>query len=182
MTVDFGDTRMPARFWAKVSPSESGCWVWQAARRKDGYGSVGMGGGKTALAHRLAYLMLVGQIPYDLEIDHLCRNRSCVNPAHLEAVSKRTNILRGEGGAAQNARKTHCKNGHELVDGNVYLNGNRRVCKLCRREVDIARRGDAKRRESTRVRARNAYRARHGIPLDAPVSESHSRRKPRAAA
>jgi hypothetical protein len=91
-------------------------------------------GGKNVLAHRLSYETFVGPIPIDKQLDHLCRNRLCVNPCHLEPVTQRENILRGEGVPAQNARKTHCKNGHELSPENVInprKNRTERLCIIC---------------------------------------------------
>jgi len=97
-------------------------------------------GRKLILAHRVAYEKAFGSIPKGLVIDHLCRNGLCVNPQHLEAVSNATNILRGNGAPAVNARKTHCKRGHELALENTYRRKNgKRDCKLCnkiRRAVD----------------------------------------------
>ncbi len=120
------------RFWAKVELTED-CWVWTGHLRR-GYGTL-MQDGRDGSAHRFAYESFVGPIPEGLEIDHLCRNRACVNPAHMEPVSRRENILRGEGTAAKNARKTHCKRGHALSGENVYLyRGTMRHCRECNRE------------------------------------------------
>ncbi len=98
-------------------------------------------------AHRAAYELYVGPIPEGLTIDHLCRNTLCVNPAHLEAVTMRENILRGTGPSAQAARKTHCLRGHPFDDGNTLFRATgKRVCRACqrvhrekRRDKDIAR-------------------------------------------
>ncbi|MGO3650436.1 HNH endonuclease signature motif containing protein [Agrococcus casei] len=84
-------------------------------------------------AHRFAYADSRGAIPEGLEIDHLCRNRSCVNPKHLEAVSKRENLARGYAVPAINARKTHCKRGHEFTAENTYRWGSSRICRACKR-------------------------------------------------
>jgi len=85
-------------------------------------------------AHRFAYEALVGPIPEGLKLDHLCRNRACVNPDHTEPVTDRVNTLRGFGPTAMNARATHCSEGHEFTDENTYLNqSGSRVCLTCMR-------------------------------------------------
>ena len=120
------------RFWGNVSKSENGCWEWLAAKR-NGYGILTIND-KTKMAHNISYEMLKGPIPRGLELDHLCRNRACINPDHLEPVTRKTNILRGQGLAAQNAQKTHCVNGHLLSGDNLFPNPakkGRRVCRLC---------------------------------------------------
>lgn len=134
---------MPAaRFWAKVNktgpvpdyaPDLGPCWLWLAAKNK-GYGCFGVTG-KMVLAHRYAYELAIGPIPSGLTIDHLCRTPSCVNPAHLEPVTHRENVLRGVGPTAQQARKTHClPGGHPLSGDNLYLRPNgKRECRTCRR-------------------------------------------------
>lgn len=82
------------RFWTKVHlPSDDGCWVWTASQNGTGYGALTIAGARK-LAHRLAYAHLVGPIPDGLDLDHLCRNRMCVNPAHLEPVTRRENLRR----------------------------------------------------------------------------------------
>ncbi|MEE9149964.1 MAG: HNH endonuclease signature motif containing protein [Candidatus Tectomicrobia bacterium] len=124
-------TQRPAaeRFWKKVELTEQDCWVWTGHLRR-GYGTL-MRNGEDGYAHRFAYESLVGPIPEGLTIDHLCRNRACVNPAHMEPVTHRVNILRGEGLCAKNARKTHCKHGHPLTVENVYLFRGSRCCREC---------------------------------------------------
>ena len=123
------------RFYAKVEKT-AGCWLWTAYRNTDGYGVLGVAG-RLVRAHRFAYELLVGSIPRGLQIDHLCRVRHCVNPAHLEVVTQRENTLRGEGACARNAAKTHCPKGHPLVAGNLFLfelRRGHRECLICRRE------------------------------------------------
>jgi hypothetical protein len=116
---------LPLRFESKITRQDSGCWEWTACKIKTGYGRVQMKEGPK-LAHRIIYELLVGPIPEGLTLDHLCRNRSCVNPSHLEPVTMRENCLRGTGPTAINARKTHCIRGHILL-----LKGKQRICKEC---------------------------------------------------
>ena len=121
-------------FWGKVEITNT-CWVWQAAQDQRGYGRFNVNG-RNEKAYRVAYQLLVGEIPEGTEIDHVCRNKSCVNPDHLEAVSHRENILRGTSPSAIAAAKTHCINGHELTPENNYpaksKSGNpRRRCRAC---------------------------------------------------
>lgn len=123
------------------------CWEWQGGRCSSGrYGGIS-DGGKPRAAHRAMYELFVGPIPEGLVVDHLCGNKLCVNPAHLEAVTDQENILRGNGVAAANARKTHCIKGHPF-DG---FDGRQRICRTCRREQ--WRRYDLKRRPRKAVAA-----------------------------
>lgn len=120
--ISFLDPRLPDSFWSKVMPEpNSGCWLWLASVTRDGYGqSYFYGGDAGTKAHRVTYRELVGPIPSGLQLDHLCRVRSCCNPDHLEVVTPRENAMRGVSFSAVNARKTHCINGHELTGNNVY--------------------------------------------------------------
>lgn len=127
------------RFWEKVDkggPDE--CWPWTAATggSSGAYGVLAFKvNGRTIhqYAHRLAYELEIGPIAEGLEIDHLCRNPICVNPAHLEPVTHRENVLRGEATSAQNARKTHCIHGHLLSGANVAITKlGHRYCRACR--------------------------------------------------
>lgn len=124
------------RFWPKVEKAEW-CWVWKGAKTRDGYGIFWFQR-RLVPAHRASYLMFRGIIPDGLQIDHLCRNRACVNPDHLEVVSPRTNQLRGFGFSGVNARKTHCPRGHPLVEGNIsvgyFKRTGKRTCLTCLRE------------------------------------------------
>lgn len=133
--VDVEDITANDRFWAKVDASGD-CWEWTAAITADGYGNFSMvrdGRKIYRYAHRLTYQSLVGEIPAGLVIDHLCRNRKCVNPAHLEPVTDRTNIRRGAALPAIQARQTHCVNGHEFDDENTYVWAKEyhRSCRAC---------------------------------------------------
>ena len=122
------------RFWEKVSKTDT-CWLWTGSCDGNGYARLYLSAMyPVGLAHRYSYEMHKGGIPEGLHIDHLCRVRHCVNPAHLEAVTKFENTRRGMGVPAINARKTHCKNGHEFTKANTYCapGGNRRDCRRCR--------------------------------------------------
>lgn len=117
------------------------CWEWEGACYPSGYGHFRV----TGYAHRFAYQALVGAIPKGLVIDHLCRNRACVRPEHLECVPGEVNILRGVGAPAQNARKTHCVRGHEFNSENTHYSRGKngrthRHCRVCRRIYDRQRR------------------------------------------
>lgn len=122
--------RAPRRFWSRVDITV-GCWLWRGSLNHNGYGQFSISTTNNR-AHRVAYHWLVGEIPEGLELDHLCRVRHCVNPAHLEPVTPRVNMLRGDSVAAINARKTHCVRGHVLAGRNVRIesDGGRR-CRAC---------------------------------------------------
>jgi hypothetical protein len=119
------------RFWGKVNKADNtdSCWIWLGAKIPDGYGQI-----SATAAHRLSWQIQNGEVPQELELDHLCRVRHCVNPWHLEPVTTRENILRGQGLAAQNARKTHCNKGHEFNENNTRIWDNKRFCRSCERE------------------------------------------------
>jgi hypothetical protein len=111
--------------------SDFGCWEWSLRRDRDGYGQTKVHG-LSKQAHRASYEAFIGIIPNGLTIDHLCRNPSCVNPAHLEAVTNKENILRSNGITAIEARLTHCRSGHEFNDKNTYIAPNgARHCRAC---------------------------------------------------
>jgi hypothetical protein len=95
----------------KVIHLDNGCWLWLGPFDRHGYPKYGV---KSKLAHRLVFKLFGGELQQGLTLDHLCRIKKCVNPDHLEQVTVRENILRGEGLAARNSRKTHCINGHSL--------------------------------------------------------------------
>lgn len=128
------------RFWAKVQVGDD-CWEWTASFGSHGYGSFWPGkdaDGKNlpmVTAPRYAYELLVGAVPEGLQIDHLCRNRRCVRPAHLEVVTPGENVRRGLAGSLV----THCPQGHEYTPANTARQANRsggmsRVCRQCHRE------------------------------------------------
>lgn len=139
--------RIAARI--KVNPV-TGCWECQG-KLSSGYARMGWAG-RIQVAHRVVYTLLVGPIPDGLTLDHLCRVRHCVNPAHLEPVTRGTNVLRGIGPAALNAVKTHCPAGHEYNEVNTYIDSlGQRTCRSCHRVAEAARRIDPEVREHYRA-------------------------------
>jgi hypothetical protein len=130
-------------------PDLGPCWTWTAAKTKLGYGKFHYDG-RLGKAHGFAYEHFIGPIPDGCEdLDHLCRNPSCVNPAHLEPVTHRENVLRGAAPSAVNAAKTHCDRNHEFTEANTYIRigqgGKKmRICRACHRE-DVNRANQEKR-------------------------------------
>ena len=136
--------RQQTNFWAKVQPTGF-CWDWIARTTKDGYGLFHVDRfGHTRVAHRIAYTLLVGEIPEGLELDHLCRNKACVNPDHLEPVTQQVNrdrvpFVNLPGGlppwvvSGKNVTG-FCKHGHEYTDENTYVYPDGRTeCRTCKR-------------------------------------------------
>lgn len=120
---------------ARIDVNDNGCWIWNQRRDRDGYGRARFQG-RTWQAHRAVYTALVGEIPAGAELDHLCRVTSCVNPAHLEAVDRATNIHRSSNFMALNAQKAACHRGHEFTAENTYRPPGspwQRICRECRR-------------------------------------------------
>ena len=121
---------LPARLFSHMKIAESGCWEWIGFKNKKGYGLIHVSKGKNELAYRVSYKLLKGAIADDLELDHLCRNPSCINPDHLEAVTHTINMRRGIGGW-NNRIKTHCPQGHPYDETNTLRFNNQRHCKMC---------------------------------------------------
>src|SRR2546425_9782 len=144
LPVNKGDHSSPEKFWAKVQKTPD-CWLWTRGTN-NGYGITWFRG-RGWPAHRLSYELLVGPIPEGLTIDHLCRNRACCRPDHLEAVSPGVNVLRGVGPAAVHARKTHCNSGHPFNDENTRTWHGARYCRPCQ-AINAAKRRE-RAREST---------------------------------
>ena len=134
--VKYGDYRLRGRmdvipnFWKRVDKT-GGCWKWTGAINSWGYGQFGTKG-KFIRAHRFAYELIKGEIPPGLVLDHLCGNRSCVNPDHLEAVTQRVNAFRSNCITTQNLRKTHCPSGHPYNESNALIQKSGwRMCRIC---------------------------------------------------
>lgn len=143
--VTFGDPRLPTRFWDKVIPEpNTGCWLWVGCRNKKGYGSFRLAG-RTFLAHRLAYVSTVAQVPDGADLDHVrargCCDRGCVNPGHLEPVSHLENVRRG---VNWQSAKEECDNGHPFNEENTYWWNGMRFCRPCRTERQRQKRARAK--------------------------------------
>lgn len=125
------------RFQAKLpSPLPDGCWEWQGFVDQAGYGRVRLGGRDLPVgyAHRVSYEQAYGPIPAGMQIDHRCRNRACVNAAHLEPVPARVNFLRGAHVSARTVTTDRCKRGHAFTE-NAYVvpKTGARHCRECRR-------------------------------------------------
>ncbi|MAH48206.1 hypothetical protein CMI37_20450 [Candidatus Pacearchaeota archaeon] len=123
------------RLWAKVrkQPGPNGCWLWLGAHNGRLYGTIFVDN-RVTYVHRLSYELAKGPIPDGLQIDHLCRVHNCVNPKHLEAVTSRQNILRGNGPRLTSERWraiTHCKRGHAYAENTMIVQGKKRVCRVC---------------------------------------------------
>ncbi len=132
------------RFWSKVEFTDT-CWLWRAGCVGEGYGAFRVGN-RVVRAHRWAYEFCVGPIPEGLTLDHLCRVHACVNPDHLEPVTNRVNILRGNSPVARYAKQTHCHLGHPFNTANTYRlpsGGSRRYCRTCKTAWNRARRSAA---------------------------------------
>lgn len=114
-----------------VANPDTGCWEWTGGKQQCGYGKI-RHDKRVFLAHRVAYETWREMIPDHLVVDHLCRNRSCVRPDHMELVTDRENILRGMANAAKNARKEHCNRGHPLSGENLVCHDGNRHCRTCR--------------------------------------------------
>jgi hypothetical protein len=137
---------LPERIQSKLVVTSSGCWEWQGYRDKNGYGKIRVGSKTdgtrtTTLVHRVTYELLVGPINPDREIDHLCCNRPCANPAHMEQVTHQENLRRGDTVAAHSAAKTHCPQGHPYSGDNVGRAGRKqaRYCKACKKVSNAKR-------------------------------------------
>lgn len=117
-----------------VADEATGCWLWQRYVTPSGYGHLRKGG-RMQYAHRANYERYRGVIPAGLQLDHLCRNARCVNPAHLEPVTSQVNTLRGDTIAGRRKAQTHCINGHAFDQVNTISRGRNRACRECQRKA-----------------------------------------------
>lgn len=124
---------------ARVTVRPDGCWEWHGHHLRTGYALTEIGGGKKTTAHRFAYTLFVGPIADDLDADHLCMNRWCVNPFHVEAVTHKVNIHRMPGLFGRRARATRCDRGHPFAEFGTRDGDGRRRCGECRREARLRR-------------------------------------------
>jgi len=126
-------TTQATRFWSRVLKTDT-CWLWEGAKNSWGYGQFYPNGRKSQVrAHRFAFEETKGKIPNEMVLDHLCKNKACINPSHLEIVTSRENTLRGESPLAKFARQTHCLRGHILDEKNTYYpTPFKRYCRKCR--------------------------------------------------
>lgn len=159
-------TRDPLdRFLAKVE-HQGDCWIWTGYRNPAGYGQFmnrsTRQGGRIVLAHRWSYEHHVGPIPTGLTLDHLCRNTSCVNPAHLEPCTVWENTSRGGAISVVNMTKTHCPQGHPLAGGNLVAGLNHRRCRTCKREQARELQALLERARVAAGLTREQYRATYG--------------------
>lgn len=158
------DDRLPERLRRQiVHDSSTDCWLWMGSLNRNGYGRTTRTNSRTSVvAHRYVYELVIGPIPDGLQLDHLCRVRNCVNPEHVEPVTQRTNLLRGETITARSAAVTHCPSGHPYSGRNLRVSREGyRYCRECRRIQESLRRerlGDVYRERQRAYDA--AYRAR----------------------
>jgi len=121
-------------FWTYVELTDT-CWLWTGGKKGEGYGNYPTGAdrGLERYAHRFAWQHCMGEIPAGYELDHICGIRNCVNPEHLQLVERGFNGLQGgKNSANKREAKTHCKRGHEFIEGNTYVRPDgSRVCKKC---------------------------------------------------
>lgn len=127
-------TPAPARFADRTELGENGCILWTGFLDRDGYGQFVVDG-RNVRVHRWSYEHHIGPIPDGLVIDHLCRNRACVNAKHMEPVTPLENTRRGVAPTAINARKTACKRGHVFTETNTVAVPGGRACRTCRVEA-----------------------------------------------
>jgi len=121
------------KFLSKVIAKEKDCWRWSGFINNYGYGEMIING-KSYRTHRISFSIFNGELIDGMVIDHICKNKSCINPDHLRQVTQKFNCLDNSSSPlAENSRKTHCKNGHELTEDNIYKKKNWRCCLACKK-------------------------------------------------
>lgn len=166
---------LPENMLAKITTEdcpvdglEGMCWSWTGCLNSKGYGCVGFDK-KVRLTHRVSYELHIGPIPDGLQIDHLCRNKRCCNPHHLEPVTAQVNNARAQFGKMSSGLKTRCKSGHPLAGPNVRIKskgkaGKQRQCVVCEMDItarQIARKATGQREPSKSVAARHEAKRKH---------------------
>ena len=125
---------LPNNFDAKIDKLPGGCWIWTGSKTSRGYGNAYIAG-QYVLMHRAAYEHYIGPIPEGYNVTHTCRNQLCLQPKHLKAVTPREKTLQYNGPTTINARKTHCKRGHEFTPENTHVTPlGSRICRICRKQ------------------------------------------------
>lgn len=136
------------RIAERVALTDSGCVIWLASLDIGGYGQIGVGSkvdgsARKVKVHRALYELVIGPIPLGLDLDHLCRNRACCRPDHLEPVTRRENLARGMGLVGEQLRRDHCPRNHPYTPANTYMHKGARVCRACKAERARKRRAAA---------------------------------------
>jgi hypothetical protein len=154
---------LPEQIRRRVVVDEGGCWRYGGSKGRGGYAHIWWKG-RHVYAHRVSFEHLVGPIPNGHELDHVrargCRHRDCINPAHLEPVTRKVNCLRSESVPARNARKKECVRGHELAPPNLYARPNGQARRECRACWAVRRAEETPERRASRLSGMREYGAR----------------------
>ena len=172
LPVRLDDLDLWHRVWTRIiGDIQTQCWVWTAARNSDGHGEIKIGGVNNA-PYRVVYEWLVGPIPNGLVLDHLCRNRVCVRPEHLEPVTNEINIMRGQSAPAINARKNQCPRGHPYNAANtIHLPNGGRRCRTCSEGYYMEHRDQIRAQRSAAYRERAESLGKSVLPE--PAKRTH---------